>query len=191
MVISWVSLGIDGGLSSSKCLQQLWKITMFKWVNSIANCKRLPEGTGEFFYACVNLVEAWFLYWYQLYSLWYIILLMASMIFYDVLYLLNCYNKWCVIQLPSCWKNNWIIQTMRGAPEFRFKVLAVPKGRNCPKSSDEMVIEIGNVGNKRRSALFCFHVGELLIFSQKLKNLADFISSYTVLIHEYNVGPPR
>ena len=80
---------------------------------------------------------------------------------------------------------------MRGAPEFRFKVLAVPKGRNCPKSSDEMVIEIGNVGNKRRSALFCFHVGELLIFSQKLKNLADFISSYTVLIHEYNVGPPR
>ena len=49
MVISWVSLGIDGGLSSSKCLQKLWKITMFKWVNSIANCKRLPEGTGEFF----------------------------------------------------------------------------------------------------------------------------------------------
>ena len=58
MVISWVSLGIDGGLSSSKRLQKLWKITMFKWVNSIANCKRLPEGTGEFFYACVNLVEA-------------------------------------------------------------------------------------------------------------------------------------
>jgi hypothetical protein len=65
---------------------------------------------------------------------------MASMIFYDILYLLNCYNKWCAIQLPSCWKNNWIIQTMRGAPEFRFKVLPVPKGRNCPKSSDEMVI---------------------------------------------------
>jgi hypothetical protein len=49
----------------------------------------------------------------------------------------------------------------------------------------QKLIEIGNVGNKRRSALFCFHVGELLIFSQKWKNQADFISSYTVLTHEY------
>ena len=71
-------------------------------------------------------------------------------------------------------KNHWIIQTMRGAPEFRFKVLPVPKGRNCPKSRDEKVIEIGNVGNKRRSALFCFHVGELLILQPEIEKSGWF-----------------